>query len=375
MAQAYTPGLTVTSHVRHREERVLPILGEVLVKRGDRVKAQQVVARTLMPGNVVPINVAKLLSVSPPELPRFMLKKKGDAIEVGTVIARNNGIFGFFWKEYHSEAHGVIESISPITGQVIVRGDPIKIEVKAYLAGDVVEVIPDSGIVVEADVSLVQGIFGIGGEAYGPIVIATDEHETELAIHHIDSNMQGAIVVAPGRATVAAIHHAIEVGVSAIVAGGIDDADLKDLLGYDLGVAITGSEKIGLTLIVTEGFGDIAMAKRTFELFRSRQGHMAACNGATQIRAGVMRPEIVISLTAEEVLTEKESHPIHGFLNLGTPVRVIRDPYFGLLGSISNLPTEPQLLDSGSKARVLEVELIDGRKLVVPRANVELIEG
>ena len=31
------------------------------------------------------------------------------------------------------------------------------------------------------------------------------------------------------------------------------------MLGYDLGVAVTGSEKLGLTLIITEGFGEIAM--------------------------------------------------------------------------------------------------------------------
>ena len=47
-----------------------------------------------------------------------------------------------------------------------------------------------------------------------------------------------------------------------------------------------------------EGFGDIAMAQRTFELMRSHDGRMASVNGATQIRAGVMRPEIVIPLDA-----------------------------------------------------------------------------
>ena len=32
------------------------------------------------------------------------------------------------------------------------------------------------------------------------------------------------------------------------------------MLGYDLGVAITGSERIGLTVVITEGFGEIAMS-------------------------------------------------------------------------------------------------------------------
>jgi hypothetical protein len=32
------------------------------------------------------------------------------------------------------------------------------------------------------------------------------------------------------------------------------------------------------------------------------------------------------------------------------------------------------LLDTGSKVRVLEAELDDGRQIIVPRANVELLE-
>ena len=54
--------------------------------------------------------------------------------------------------------------------------------------------------------------------------------------------------------------------------------------------------------------------------------------------------------------------------------RELRDPYFGLLGEVADLPPEPQALDSGSKTRVLGVKLDSGEKVVVPRANVELIE-
>ena len=64
-----------------------------------------------------------------------------------------------------------------------------------------------------------------------------------------------------------------------------------------------------------------------------------------------------------------------GQLTLGRPVRIIRDPYFGQIGSVSGLPAEPQVLDSGSKARVLEVRFDSGESVVIPRANVELIEG
>ncbi|MBL9140478.1 MAG: hypothetical protein JNK53_01310 [Phycisphaerae bacterium] len=186
--------------------------------------------------------------------------------------------------------------------------------------------------------------------------------------------------------TAGAIRKAKQIGAAAVVSGGIDDHDLRDFLGYDIGVAVTGSEKLGITLIITEGFGDISMAQRTFELMRANDGRMASLNGATQIRAGVMRPEIVIPLEDSGGGASGGDSPgaddaasaggaVAGFLEIGTQLRIIRDPYFGLLGTVKALPEQPAVLGSGSKARVLDVALVDGRTVTVPRANVEVIEG
>lgn len=380
----------MTGRTRHRCRRALPVPGEVLVAAGSTVKAQEIVARTLMPGDVTPINLANALSLPPGDVPSCMLKKEGERIEFGEALARTKGLFGLFKAEYASKTAGTIESISHVTGQVIVRGEPLKVELRAYLAGKVVEVLPREGVVIEADVSLVQGILGIGGEAFGPIRMACPNPTLELTADLVLPEMRGAVVVGGARMTAEAMKKAVAVGAAAVVSGGIDDADLRDFLGYDLGVAITGSEDMGVTLIITEGFGDIAMAERTFELFRTLEGAEAAANGATQIRAGVMRPEVVVPLrqsreartaslpgTAGPAMLPDHAGPAvsPGQLALGTPVRIIRDPYFGLIGTVAALPPEPQVLASGSKARVLEVQFADGAKVAVPRANVELIEG
>lgn len=375
MGQAYTPGLKVTGRTRHRARRILPIAGDVLVNVGDRVSARDVVARTLMPGDVIPINVANVLSMPPADAAECMLVGEGDQVEVGQVLARSKGIFGMFRSECKSKSAGTVETISSVTGQVILRGEPQRIEVHAYLTGEVVEALPGEGVVIEADVAFIQGIFGIGGETFGPLVMACADHEQELVADLIKPSMKGAVIVGGARVTDEAIRRAIEIKAAAIVAGGIDDQDLRDLLGYDLGVAITGSEKVGITLVITEGFGEIAMAKRTFELLASHEGDEAAVNGTTQIRAGVMRPEIVIPLSAAAAAHEKASTEAGGLLEIGTTVRVIRDPYFGILGTVAALPPEPQVLESGSKARVLEVRFESGKNVVIPRANVELIEG
>jgi hypothetical protein len=371
----YTPGLKVVRQVRHRVRRVLPIAGDVLVKAGDRVDAEQIVAQTFMPGDVTPLNLASVLSLAPAEVKNSLVKQEGEKVAVGEVLARTKGIFGLFKNEYRSKTEGTVESVSAVTGQVILRGQPIPVLVRAYLTGTVVEVLPKEGVVIEADVAFIQGIFGVGGETYGPIKMACQDPSEELTAARIVPEMKGAVVIGGARMEGEAIRKAVSVGVSALVSGGIDDQDLKEALGFDLGVAVTGSEKIGLTLIVTEGFGDIAMAERTFRLLASRVGAPAAVNGATQIRAGVMRPEIVIPIQDATHAGTIDESQIGTTLKLGATVRIIRDPYFGVIGKVANLPSELRTLDSGSRARVLEVSVDSQERIVVPRANVELIES
>lgn len=380
MSQAYTPGLKVTDRMLLVRRRSLPIKGRVLVRVGDQVAARDVIAQTDLPGPINPVNVANLLSVPPGDLPAAMLSKIGDTVAAGQVIARSKGIFGWLQKDCPSPAAGKIESISGVTGQVMLRGQPQPVQLAAFLAGIVVTVEPEEGASIEAEGSFVQGIFGIGGEAYGPIRMACQSPEQNLTAELIATGHRDAIVVGGGRVTADALSRAVAVGVSAIVTGGIDDQDLRDFLGYDLGVATTGSETAGLTLIITEGFGDIAMATRTFDLLTSRVGCDASVNGATQIRAGVLRPEIVIPWTGVASGAERPSAgagtnlDAH-VLRVGIQVRIIRDPYFGIIGTVVALPAEPRVLGSGSKARVLEVKLPNGEQVFVPRANVELIEG
>jgi len=143
-------------------------------------------------------------------------------------------------------------------------------------------------------------------------------------------------------------------------------------MGEEIGVAITGQEEAGLTLIITEGFGRMRMSKQTFDLLKGFEGYMASVNGATQIRAGVMRPEIIVP--HEEEFEQASGEELSAGMVPGTPVRIIRKPYFGAIGKVVSLPVELQQVESESYVRVLEVELDDGRVVTIPRANVEIIE-
>jgi hypothetical protein len=372
MSHAYTPGLKVTENFRLRKQRILPLKGDVLVEAGAAVGPDDVVAETFLPGDVQICNVANQLGVDQAMVPGKMLKKEGDEVEQGEVIARSSAFFGLFKSSAQAPITGTIESISSVTGQVIIRGEPKPVQVKAYVRGKVVEVIPDEGVVVETFGTFIQGIFGVGGETFGELAIACDDPGQVLTPDHIKAEYRHKVVVGGSLVTAAALRKAIKHGVAGIVVGGFDDQDLRAFLGYDLGVAITGHEDLGITVIVTEGFGQIDMAPRTFDLLCRHAGSLASINGATQIRAGVIRPEVVIPVEGAEYV--RHAAQSSGALGPGTPLRIIRAPHFGKLGTVTDLPPEPRALESGSKARVVGVKLEDGSEVVVPRANVEIIE-
>jgi hypothetical protein len=152
------------------------------------------------------------------------------------------------------------------------------------------------------------------------------------------------------------------------------DKDLRTLLGYDLGVAITGTESFGFTLVLTEGFGHIPMAVKTYELLKTLDGRKASMSGATQIRAGVIRPEIIVPRAPEESIGLTAAQLKAG-AKLGDPVRVIREPFFGRIGEVVALPSELAMIPTESHVRVMEIQFADGTKAMVPRANIEIIEG
>src|SRR2546427_7719820 len=87
--------------------------------------------------------------------------------------------------------------------------------------------------------------------------------EEDVTATHFTTAHAGKIVVGGAFVGAEALARAKAVGVKGIVVGGMHDKDLRALLGYDLGVAITGMETVGFTLILTEGFGRIPMARRT----------------------------------------------------------------------------------------------------------------
>lgn len=380
MPTAYTPGLKVSACTVIRKERRLPLKGEVVVREGDAVQPDTVVARTAIPGPMQTFRVASLLGIEPGALPSVMCVQLGEKVEKGDLIAETHGLFGrFFRNRFYAPVSGKVELISPTTGNVGIRLPSLPVEQRAYIRGVVERVLPQEGAIVRCAGALVQGIFGVGGERLGALKVLVSGPDVVLDEMHFSEMHRGRVVVGGSGVRYEALRKAVEVGVVGIVCGGIVDTDLIRLLSellqepnYEIGVATTGQEPIPLTIILTEGFGYIPMAERTFRLLCQLEGEQASINGATQIRAGVIRPEVVVP--RQDIAPQEETSWASGSLSIGTLIRLIRAPYFGKIGEVLELPIAPEPVESGAVVRVLRAKLEDGQVVTVPRANVEIIE-
>ncbi|MCY4487404.1 MAG: hypothetical protein OXF11_09860 [Deltaproteobacteria bacterium] len=385
MSQALTPTLQVAAEAVVRKTRELPVPGRILCAPGDVVAADTVVARAELPGDLSILRIPEALGIEPAEALKSLSVNEGDVITEGDLLCEHVGLFGLFRSRFHAPVGGTVEFIAPRTGHVGVRLAPHAIDLNAYVAGTVAAVEPDKSVTIESQGAFIQGIFGVGGERFGPIRMLGGGPKTLLGPAKIPDDVAGQVLVGGTRPTLEALQRAAGNGAAGLVVGSIDDYALTGYLGYDLGMAVTGHEDVSMTVIVTEGFGWLPVAERTHDLLRRLEGRAASINGATQVRAGAVRPEIIVARMEEPagsgggkdagtgaLPSAMPGDPATG-LRVGAFVRIIREPHFGVAAEIISLPAEPQPIETGARTRVLDARLPDGEIVTVPRANVELL--
>jgi hypothetical protein len=358
-----------------RKRRELPLRGKVLVSQGATVTADSVVAEAYREGELRIVRAAEELGVLPEDVQGSLVVAIGDRVRSGQVIAEVKGLWGLLRTQVLSPIDGSVEFVSQATGHVGVRGPHDRITLSAYIDAVVAEVEEGRGVVLEAKASFIQGIFGVGGERVGVLKMLDIPLDCAVTASCIPQDVSGCVLVGGHSPTRDALQIAASRGAVGFVTGSIDDTTLKEYVGYDIGIAVTGDEQVPMTLIITEGFGAIAMNSRVNEILRGVNGARVSINGATQVRAGAVRPEIIgvpVSIASTGLETNSEEALNEG-LRVGSFVRVIRVPYFGQRAVITDLPRELERIETGACARVAKVRLaVDGTEVLVPRANLEL---
>lgn len=368
MGNALTPALAVSPWTKLRRRRELPLAGEILVKEGDRVSGNSIVGVAQLEGELRLVRAADQLGVPAHEIVDLVKVHEGERVQEGAVIAEVRGLWGLFRSVLTAPIDGVVEFISTSTGHIGIRAPARPLQLPAYIAGTVIKVESGRSVVIESEGPFVQGVFGVGGERLGSLCVLSISNDHRLSEADIPEDVKDNVLVGGHSPSIEALRKAATLGAVGLITGSIDDQTLREYVGYDIGVALTGDEPVSMTVIITEGFGNIGLSERIRSVLSRYQGAVVSINGATQVRAGAQRPE-VIGYAPDG---EQNASPPSSSLEVGARIRLIRVPYFGQTGVVREMPHALEVIETGAAVRVLRATLDDGREVTVPRANVEL---
>jgi hypothetical protein len=352
----YPVQTTIAPLITIRRERLLPVRGQVLVRPGEVVGPADVVARCQVPGEIRVVDVGRALKIRRERVDRYLRKAVDDPVQAGEVLAAPRGLLGRL-RSCRAPVDGQV--LAARNGLILIEGMPVDFELRAHMKGQITNIMPDRGVVISTVGTLIQGVWGSGGEAEGVLKMLVDSPQKPLRARSIDVSCHGTLVVGGRILDEQTFEQAIEAKVRGIIAGSAN-ADLRPAL-----------EALPFPVMLSEGFGTLPMSQHVFSLLNSNMGREAILNADTQTRWDVKRPEVIIPLRSEEEKTPEEHGPMP--LEVGMHVRVARAPHRGAFGTVTRLPALPQTVESGARLPVAEVDLEDEGPVLIPLANLEFI--
>ena len=352
--------------------------GDIKARAGERVGPDQVLGKSDPSAAAVRVDLADRLDISPREASKHLLKPVGSTFGVGEAMARARR--GLRTAVVAAPVAGTLIDVDTETGvaSLVPTGAG---ELTAMVPGDIEFVDGRQSVMIRTVGARVLGIFGIGGQARGPLRIAVGGPGEELSVKAITGDMKGAVVVGGAVAGAAALAKLVEVGAAAIVTGGMLDrevATFMDWQGNDRlapwrpqvgsGVLADGSPS-RLVMMVTEGFGRLPIAAPAWEAMGEANGRSAVVFATTRLSAPLSRPELILP---NEGALDDDATTSQAALVPGAAVRLVDQANLGRFGTVAADPRRDRAGD-GQVVDVVEIALGEGGSVTVPASAVEVL--
>lgn len=362
-------------------ERMLDRLGRVEVGVGDVVTPDTVVARADTAEKVVTLFVASELGVPNDKLQRYLTKPVGSAFDAGEVVARARR--GLRTATISAPQAGTLASIDAAAGSAQLIVSAASGTLRALVHGEVERVVPERGAVIRAAGARVFGILGFGGEAVGPLVVATDRADREVSADQVKDDWRARVVLTGMTVGAPALQRLRQAGVAGVIAGSVAEADIRRFLAADAGAeqhaasfwaagapgapfAATGAAA-PFAIVLTEGFGRVPMADAVFAFLRGQDGATVSLSTATAVGEALNRPEIYITSAG----VEPDDLRVTDDLEPGRVVRLVGGT-LGVTATVIEGPLERVDRD-GMRDTIARVRRANGAELVVSTANIEVL--
>lgn len=334
-------------------ERLLPISGNVVARLHQKVTAGEVVAETRWAREHALLDVARILGISPAAADRLIKCKVDDQLTASAEIAVGRGLFPM---SVRAPKEGRVVAVGG--GQVLMEVGEAKIELRAGLPGNVVQVIPNRGVVIQTSGGLVQGVWGNGRIDAGLLVSTMEAPDTVLVPGRIDVSLRGSIILGGMIQNVETLQTLAELPARGLVASSI------------LPSLISKAREMRFPILATDGIGKLPMNSAAYKLLSTNAKREVALNAEVFDRYTGARPEVFIPLpiSAEPPMPNE----VEAFAP-GLQVKMRRPPAMGMIGSIVSIKPGLTVLPSGLRAQAAEVKLENNETVIVPLVNMEVV--
>lgn len=156
----------------------LPKDSEVLVSMGSEVNEGDILAKTYVSKDTLSFPLASVLKVKPDNVFRFLLKKVGEEVKNGDLVAQKKGLFGILKKKFYSPVDGKIDSVDLATGDLLINLPLEEYPFKSDVSGKVVEALGDL-ISVEFKAFALEAETSYNGKKVGRLALKIYDGEIE----------------------------------------------------------------------------------------------------------------------------------------------------------------------------------------------------
>ena len=336
-----------------RRERLMPVGGRIIARRGQQVQPTDTVAEAMVRPQHLLLEISRGLGLAPNDADHYIQRRAGDEVGEGDVIA---GPVGIARRVVRAPLAGVV--VIAGGGQVLLELEGQFAELKAGYSGVVADIINDRGVVIEAVGSLVQGVWGNGKINYGLLNILAHVPDEVVTYSMIDVSLRGSVVMACHCEDERVLTSAEELPIRGMILASMDSSLVKAALN------------VSYPIMLVEGFGHLPMNQEAYNILVSSRMREVSINAEPWDRLANTRPETLIALP-DKVLPEATTDS--AAFAVGQTVRIVSPPYKGVFGTLTNLLPGYSVLPSGLRAQSAGVRIMNGDTVQVPLTNLEII--